>query len=194
MAEDKGAARAADEALQLAAQLGLPDPGPGALLPGRPAAAGGATSADSTTTQPRSRRRSSRDSAGSRYHPLRLGRGQGNLADPGPPFPIPRGPPPLAQPQGPRDVVLAPLRRSQGPHRAGDWDEALEQARELAPELEAAQNLAELGYLTAVEASLLAEKERSMRQGTSFLCSNRPRPAAASLCCEPSASPPLRSC
>jgi tetratricopeptide (TPR) repeat protein len=43
-------------------------------------------------------------------------------------------------------------------YRAGDWDAALAQAQELAPQLRRADNLAELGYLAAVEGSLLVER------------------------------------
>jgi class 3 adenylate cyclase/tetratricopeptide (TPR) repeat protein len=39
--------------------------------------------------------------------------------------------------------------------RSGQWTKALTEARDLAPQLEAARNLAELGYLRAVQASLL---------------------------------------
>ena len=39
--------------------------------------------------------------------------------------------------------------------RSGQWAKALAEARDLAPQLEAARNLAELGYLRAVQASLL---------------------------------------
>ena len=42
--------------------------------------------------------------------------------------------------------------------RSGQWSQALVEAAALAPELEAAQNLAELGYLRAVEASLLVAR------------------------------------
>jgi hypothetical protein len=42
--------------------------------------------------------------------------------------------------------------------RSGQWTESLEEARALAPRLEAAHNLAELGYVLAVEASLLVAR------------------------------------
>ena len=42
--------------------------------------------------------------------------------------------------------------------RSGQWAESLEEARALAPRLEAAHNLAELGYVLAVEASLLVAR------------------------------------
>ena len=42
--------------------------------------------------------------------------------------------------------------------RSGQWTKALGEARALAPQLEAAQNLAELGYLSAVQASLVVAK------------------------------------
>ena len=45
-----------------------------------------------------------------------------------------------------------------GLYRSGQWSKALAEARELAPELEAARNLAELGYVRAVQAGLLVAR------------------------------------